>query len=771
MTTPLKLLIAEDNPADAELLLRALRGAGFTPESQRVDTEASYLDHLHAGLDLVISDYEMPQFSGLRALEILKQTGLDLPFILVSGTIGEDTAVAAMKLGAADYLLKDRLTRLGQAVTHALEQGRLRRARQQAETDLQEANANLQHLVSRSPTVIYSLKGVNGDGPMNYVSPNVSALTGFTVEETLRPEWWRERLHPDDQESVLAGLHTADEAGGSRVEYRLKHKNDHFIWVEDRRRRLPGSSGEPEGIVGGWTEITARKEAEDALRESVERFQQLADNVHEVFWITDPASKQLLYVSPAYEKIWGFARDALYRDPENWLKAIYPEDQPRIVAAMARQPEGAYDEIYRIVRTDGTLRWIRDRAFTVRKQSGEIYRLVGVAEDITERKKLEEEFFHAQRLESVGLLACGIAHDMNNILAPILMAVSLVRLGSTAAQAETFLSTIETSAQRGAGLVRQLLTFGRGADGARHMVNPAGLVRELIKIAQQTFPKNISIVSEIPENIWPILGDSTQLHQVLLNLGVNARDAMPQGGTLTTGLKNVTVDESYAAMTPGAKPGPHVLLRVEDTGMGIAPGIIDRIFDPFFTTKEVGKGTGLGLSTVVGIVKSHGGFVRLQSILGRGSDFQVYLPAVPDGKEKIDSSRDSAIARGHGELLLVVDDEEVIRDVVRAVLVQHGYRVITAQDGADATNQFARQPNEIEAVITDLDMPVMDGVTLIRVLRKINPDLPIIISTGIASNSARGGSNREIESLGVKTILKKPYTAETVLQAVHRLFI
>jgi len=440
-----------------------------------------------------------------------------------------------------------------------------------------------------------------------------------------------------------------------------------------------------------------------------------------------------------------------------------------------RMPDS--EEVYQIV---GEVRWVRLVGMCLRDAAGVPVRWAGSVTDITEQKRAEEELKrlegqlrHAQRLEAVGTLAGGVAHDFNNILGAILgYGEMALRDAPPGSRLRRDVESILTAGERGRALVERILAFSRSGVGERVAVHVEAVVREALELLSASLPDNVRIECELRAGRAAMLGDPTQVHQVLMNVATNGIQAMAgSGGTLNVSLEALHLDAPRLATTGPIAAGGWIVLKILDSGVGIAPEIVERIFDPFFTTKEVGKGTGLGLSTVVGIVKSHGGFVRLQSILGRGSDFQVYLPAVPDGKEKIDSSRDSAIARGHGELLLVVDDEEVIRDVVRAVLVQHGYRVITAQDGADATNQFARQPNEIEAVITDLDMPVMDGVTLIRVLRKINPDLPIIISTGIASNSARGGSNREIESLGVKTILKKPYTAETVLQAVHRLFI
>jgi CheY-like chemotaxis protein len=316
--------------------------------------------------------------------------------------------------------------------------------------------------------------------------------------------------------------------------------------------------------------------------------------------------------------------------------------------------------------------------------------------------------------------------------------------------------------------VRQLLIFGRGIEGARGPVHLPDLIDELVKISRETFPKNIVISSTIARGLWPVRGDATQLHQVLLNLCVNARDAMHEGGSLSLSAANVELDASYAAMNPDAKPGPHVVVRVADTGLGIPPDIAAKIFDPFFTTKTVGKGTGLGLSTVLGIVKSHGGFVTLQSEPGMGTTFEVYLPALPGEKAVTETAQEDGPPKGDTELILVVDDEESIRCVLSETLQRHNYRVLTARDGAEASAVFARNMTEVKLVVTDLDMPFLDGVNLIRAIRRIQPDIKVIVSSGLGENRAGDTRLAELKALGVKTILEKPYTADRVLTAVHR---
>jgi PAS domain S-box-containing protein len=402
----------------------------------------------------------------------------------------------------------------------------------------------------------------------------------------------------------------------------------------------------------------------------------------------------------------------------------------------------------------------------VRDSEGRPQSVLAINTDVTEKKQIEAQFLRSQRMESVGRLSSGIAHDLNNILTPILLSAYMLRQEVSPDEMEKSLSTIETSTQRGADLIKQLLTFGRGSGGAGAVIQPDSLVQEVVKIVEGTFPKNITIAFRAQKDGWPVTGDATQLHQVLLNLCVNARDAMTEGGALSLSTENVRLDESNAAMSPEAKAGPYVLLRVSDTGEGIPPHIVDRIFDPFFTTKENGKGTGLGLSTVLGIVRNHRGFVCLRSREGDGTTFDVYLPAAPGAVEATIAAALPAAPKGCGETILVVDDEPGIRDVTEKTLRAHGYSVLTAADGTEGIALYCQRHSEIKAVLTDVMMPCMDGMTMARILKGINPSLRIVASSGIGSAGNREEKVRELHAMGVKTFLTKPYTADVILTAI-----
>ncbi|HYW19480.1 MAG TPA: response regulator [Nodularia sp. (in: cyanobacteria)] len=400
-------------------------------------------------------------------------------------------------------------------------------------------------------------------------------------------------------------------------------------------------------------------------------------------------------------------------------------------------------------------RWTLVRNFAEKPQS-----ILVVNTDITEKKQLESQFLRAQRLESIGTLASGIAHDLNNVLAPIMMTAQLLQSEIHNERSRKLLPILISNAQRGASLVNQVLSFTRGLEGERTLLQLKHLIIEIQQIIKETFPKSIEVTSHIPQNLWTVSGDATQLHQILMNLCVNARDAMPNGGKLKIFAENLYVDDNYARMNIDAQIGSYIVITIIDTGMGIPPEILDRIFEPFFTTKETGKGTGLGLSTVMGILKSHGGFVKVHSKPGNGSKFQVYLPAqhITETREEIEQS----LPQGNGELILVVDDEPAIRDITKTSLENHNYQAITASDGIEAIALYVENQDKIALVLTDMLMPSMDGITTIKTLQKINPNVKVIAVSGLATTDKVNA----VHNLGIKAFLAKPYTANQLLQTI-----
>jgi nitrogen-specific signal transduction histidine kinase/ActR/RegA family two-component response regulator len=393
-------------------------------------------------------------------------------------------------------------------------------------------------------------------------------------------------------------------------------------------------------------------------------------------------------------------------------------------------------------------------------------RLVGTMMDISEHKRLEEQFLHAQRMEAIGTLASGVAHDLNNILAPMLMGAGLLKSRLNDADDQKMLALIEHSAQRGASIVRQLLSFGRGVESIRGPLQLRRLLEELGSFVEETFPRSITIVVDAPADLWTVQADATQLYQVLMNLCVNARDAMPDGGKLTVEARNVELTGKEGPSNPEGKAGSYVVLAVSDTGRGIPPEIVHRIFEPFFTTKGPGKGTGLGLSTALGIVKSHGGFMTVASEPGRGSNFKVHLSAEKGAAEAVAKGTESPLPAGRGELILVVDDEVPIQETARLLLEEHHYRVLVAANGAEAIQLFIKHRQNVRLMLTDVMMPVMDGATLIRSLRVLDPKLKVkvIAMSGLSQEDRRA----ELVAMGVTNMLTKPFGQKELLQAVGR---
>lgn len=412
------------------------------------------------------------------------------------------------------------------------------------------------------------------------------------------------------------------------------------------------------------------------------------------------------------------------------------------------------------LRVDGEEFPIEASISQVNTEGHQLYTVI--IRDVTEKKRLEAQFLRAQRMESIGTLAGGIAHDLNNVLSPILTAVELLQMRFTDESSQRLLNILHTNAVRGSEMIKQVLSFARGVEGQYALLQPTHLIKEITKILTDTLPKNIAITFSIPVDLWNVTGDATQLHQVLMNLCVNARDAMPQGGTLHIEAENLAIDEHYARMNTDIKPGSYVSISVSDTGIGISQQNLSKIFDPFFTTKDQGKGTGLGLSTVAGIVRSHGGFVNVYSEEGRGSHFKIYLPAVEAVQLPSTPVLRADLPVGNNELILVVDDEDAIREIAKETLRVFGYQVLTAADGTEALALFAQHKDEVRCVITDMMMPFMDGLATIRALRRLAPDIKVIVTSGLKSND----KTADAAQLGVKTFLAKPYTAEILLKAL-----
>jgi PAS domain S-box-containing protein len=504
-------------------------------------------------------------------------------------------------------------------------------------------------------------------------------------------------------------------------------------------------------------DVSWRKQTEQHLRQLSRAVEQSPSSVV----ITDTLGN-IQYVNPKFTAVTGYTLEEVAGQNPRVLKSgeSGPEEYKELWDTIASGHE--WRGIFHNKKKNGELFWESASISPITNESGVITHFLAVKEDITERKQMEENILRTQRMESIGSLAGGMAHDLNNILAPIMMSASMLREETLASEVRAHLiAGIEEAVHRGADIVNQVLTFARGARGKHIALSVHALAKQVGQFVRETFPKSIAFSLNFPEGLWNVAGDLTQLHQVLLNLCVNARDAMPDGGCLRIDAENHEIQKDDPLLAE-AKPGSYVKISVSDTGLGIGKEIMDRIFEPFFTTKEPGKGTGLGLSTVIGILRSHGGFVTVHSELGCGSVFNIFLPATHEEVDLTVERADSAVTKGRGETLLIVDDEVDILGILKMVLEQNQWNVICATDGVEGLAAYLNSSDTIKAVLTDMIMPNMDGLSLIRAIRKLDPHLPILVASGYGHET----SMNELNELGVAGFMKKPFNAAIIQSKV-----
>ena len=630
------------------------------------------------------------------------------------------------------------------SMSHAREERRLR-----AEQELRESQQRYRDIVEISPDALFLYRNerveyVNPAGLKMLRAKDTSEVLGRSPLDFYPPAFQitlRDRMARLNKQMGAQPVseRTVRALDGSEIEVETAAASHH--------------SGGDVVVQVVWRDITERKRTQRRLNRLVE------GNVQAVFfWNTGGG---IVEANDAFLKMTGYTREEMKAGGMNWEQMTPPEFVTVTQHARHQIGETGVCEPYEqeFLRKDGTRlpALIGGACFEDTPEEGVAYAL-----DLTERKKLEQQFLRAQRMESVGTLAGGIAHDLNNALGPIITAIELLKMRFPDSQSRELIEIISASAQRGADMVRQVLSFARGIEGKRMELQIRHLVRELEKILNDTLLKHIRVRTNVPGDLWTVKGDPTQIHQVLLNLCVNARDAMPGGGSLAITAENVLIDTQYAGLNPEARPGPYVALEVEDSGTGMPQGVLDKIFEPFFTTKEVGKGTGLGLSTSLAIVKSHGGFIRAYSEQGKGTRFKVYLPASSEASTTAAAEMEQQIPRGNGERIMVVDDEESVRCITCQTLEAFGYQVITACDGTEAVSIYAKRSTEIDAILTDMTMPIMDGAATIQVLRRLNPAVLVIAASGLpTSGKTLAGS------VDVKYFLPKPYSAEALLQMLN----
>ncbi|HET9466911.1 MAG TPA: ATP-binding protein, partial [Vicinamibacterales bacterium] len=535
------------------------------------------------------------------------------------------------------------------------------------------------------------------------------------------------------------------------------------------------ADGTVDGVVLIFRDCTQRHQAEEAMRERLllrERVQQITENIREVFWLTDPATHEMLYTSPAFHAIWGRPLADLEGSPHGWLNTIHAEDRERIAyASKTKKSIGAYDEEYRIVRPDGTIRWIRDRGVPVRDAAGNVIRIAGVAEDITERRELERGLRQAQKMESVGLLAGGVAHDFNNALTIIMGSTEVLAEELPASrEAAAMLDEIRKATDRAASLTRQLLAFSRKDVVAPRVIDFNALVSDTERMLRRLLGEDIELRASLDRAIAHVRVDPGQWDQVLVNLAVNARDAMTGCGRLSIETRDVTIDARSAPASGGVRPGRYVQLSVSDTGTGMTPDVLSRIFEPFFTTKGVGHGTGLGLAVVYGIVRQSGGHIDVQSQVNVGTTFTILIPAVDADVEtsSVGHTRAQPSTEQPHETILLVEDEDSLRRMAARVLIKQGYTVLEAGSGPDALRLLDERHTRIDLLVTDVVMPAMDGRELAERVRQTQPSAKVLFTSGYTEDAI---VHRGVEAAHV-AFLQKPYApavlASKVLEVLHQ---
>ncbi|HUP53715.1 MAG TPA: PAS domain S-box protein [Longimicrobiales bacterium] len=877
----IRVLLVEDDPPDAELVLAALAREGVEVRVDTVDRLEDVRARLDAtSYDVILADYQLGGWRGTEVLPELRRRGLDVPVILVTGTMGEEFADECLREGATDFVLKHRLARLPPAVKRAVE---LKRAKDERAAALDRVRV-LSTAIDQGPSAVFITDTM---GRIEYVNRRFAEITGYSAEEALgkNPRMLRSGKTPPETYEQL--WQTVLEGGVWRGEILNRRKSGELYWSLVSISPVRGSDGVVSRFVAVHEDVSERRWAENAIHEREERLRQITENIREVFWVVAADYGEMLYISPAYEQVWGRSCRSLYEDPSSFMNAIHPDDRASVIANVTRLRAGedAGGVEFRVIQPSGEGRWVHAHAAPVLDEQGAVYRISGVALDITERKRaearlreseerfrklidasfdvidvvvdgvirdvnpgfqrtlgyrpeeaigrpvldfvaeesrdevrrriegkldgtyevlvlhkdgrrilmeatakthdvegrpgritalrdvtekraLEGQLLQAQKLEAVGRLAGGVAHDFNNVLTVILSEIQLLQLPGPPDEVSLAegLQGIELAAKRAAGLTRQLLTFSRRDVVEPIVLDPAEAVEGLKGMLGRMIGEDVELELVRRDGVGSVRIDRGHLEQVIVNLAVNARDAMPEGGELRIEVGNVELDDANVESHPAAEPGWYVMIAVSDTGQGMSPKVREKLFEPFFTTKPVGEGTGLGLATSYRIVKEGGGHFGVYSEVGVGTTMKVYLPLVDEAP--VDDRPLEGVPKDEravvGTVLVVEDDEGVRRSAVKA-LERLGCVVVAASSALEALELIESGDHRPDLVFTDVVMPGLRGPDLAARLKELRPDIKVLFTTGYTSDMAFRHQLLE----GDAELLTKPYTLDDLAKMVR----
>jgi PAS domain S-box-containing protein len=726
---PLRILILEDVPMDAELVEYELERARIPFSSRRVDSRDDFLRELEEfGPDLILSDYTLPRFDGMTALSLARERAPSIPFLIVTGSVNEETAVGCMKAGATDYLLKSNLARIGPAIEAALERSRAHAQRVQAETALAASERRFRSLVQNSSDLVTI---VSPDGTILYASDSAERIAGHTARALVGSNLLS---YLDDRDvSVVQGLlqnaNGKPNASGP-IEFTWRRPDGSPVWLEAVGTNLLNDAT-IRGIVLNARDVSERKRADRALRESEERYRDLFDNASDLVCMAAPEGS-LLYVNKAWQQGLGYGEDEIGR--MQLFELVHPDSQAYYREVLERVVQGErldHVELVFVPKAGTAITVEGNLSCTFKDGLPSVIR--GIYRDVTERKRVEEDLRRAERMQAAGKLAGGVAHEVNNMMTGVIgFSEFLLRSLEPGDTRRADVEEIIRAGTRAADVTRQLLAFTRQQFLRPQVLNVNTVVLEMEKMLRRSLGENNVLDLKLSPEAGELRADRGQLEQVLINLVLNARDALMGHGQVTVQTARALWDEVYAQRHEGVNLplGRYVMLAVSDTGCGMDRDVLERIFEPFFTTKPIGQGTGLGLSTVYGIVKQSGGYVWVYSEPGEGSVFKVYLPEATAGEPVESITHNPEVPVGGTETILVIEDEDIVRNLAARGLRDHGYKVVEARNGTQALQYVQRHPGTVDLVISDVVMPEMGGRELGRSLARSDPDLPVLYMSG-----------------------------------------